>query len=122
MADTPAKQVGDRGETLAAEYLQRQGYTIVDRNWHDRTGELDIVARDANGVWVFVEVKTRRAADANPLEALTPRKRRALTAAAQFYLAKNGLEDEVWRIDVIAVTFQSGKPPHIEHFQDAFDW
>lgn len=121
MSSSPTKTLGERGEALAAEYLTRQGYRVITRNWKDRLGELDIVAQTQQGEWVFVEVKTRRAADADPLESMTPRKRQILVKAAQLYLASRSLSDAIWRIDVIAVTFTRGKP-HIEHIQDALDW
>jgi putative endonuclease len=122
MPHTTTKSVGELGENLAAEYLSQQGYIILTRNWLSRLGELDIVARSPDGVVVIAEVKTRRASDADPLESITPRKRRILTSTAQVYLAQNQLNDENWRIDIIAVTYSSGRAPHIEHYQDAFDW
>src|SRR5690348_11604753 len=54
--------LGRHGEELAAEYLQRHGMRILDRNWRCRSGELDIVALDAR-VLVAAEVKTRRSLD-----------------------------------------------------------
>lgn len=121
MNASPTKTLGDRGESLAADYLTRQGYRVITRNWKDRFGELDIIAQAPQGEWVFVEVKTRRASDADPLESITPRKQAILIKAAQFFLASRNLSDAVWRIDVIAVTFTRGKP-QIEHVQDALDW
>ncbi|MCK6578232.1 MAG: YraN family protein [Anaerolineae bacterium] len=122
MSQTAIRTTGERGETLASEHLAGQGYAVLVRNWRTRGGEIDIIARSLEGVIVFVEVKTRRAAEADPLESITLRKRRRLIGAAQVYLAQNHLTDAQWRIDVIAVTFAPRQPPHIEHFQDAFDW
>ncbi|MBL8133097.1 MAG: YraN family protein [Anaerolineae bacterium] len=122
MSQTTSGITGERGEALAAEHLARGGYVVLARNWHTRGGEIDIIARSLDGIIVFVEVKTRRAAEADPLESITARKRRLLIGAAQVYLSQNRLTDAQWRIDVIAVTFAPRQPPQIEHYQDAFDW
>ena len=53
-----SKQIGRFGEKQALKYLVNHGYTIVDYNYYSRYGELDIVAR-IDGIYVFVEVKTR---------------------------------------------------------------
>ncbi|KQS07515.1 YraN family protein [Curtobacterium sp. MCLR17_007] len=71
-------ELGAQGEDIAAAWLERHGYTIVDRNWRCARGEVDIVARCADGL-VFVEVKTRSGATAgHPLEAITRTKLRRL--------------------------------------------
>ena len=53
---TSAKAAGDRGEALVARYLQEAGYTLLDRQWRCRFGELDLVARSREGIVCFVEV------------------------------------------------------------------
>ncbi len=121
-SNSSTARLGQQGETIAADYLVRMGYTIITRNWRTRLGEIDIVAKDQNGEWVFVEVKTRRAADANPLEALTPRKQKSLVRAAYDYIQKTQLTDAAWRIDVIAIVLIPGASPQIEMVQDALDW
>src|SRR4051812_50014695 len=74
---------GSLGERIAAEHLERRGYSIVDRNYRTRHGELDIVAADERAL-VFCEVKTRvaggRSGPATPLEAIGPGKQRRLPA------------------------------------------
>jgi putative endonuclease len=57
MTDTTA--IGRAAETAAAQYLEAQGFTVLDRNWRNRWCELDIVAR-RTGTTHFVEVKYRR--------------------------------------------------------------
>jgi putative endonuclease len=116
-------ELGKQGEKIAAEHLVRQGYTLVGANWRSTQGEFDLIARDADGdVLVFVEVKTRRGGIEAAFESINPRKRRILEKMAYLYLHENGLgEETVWRIDVIGVTLERGKPV-VEHIQDAFDW
>lgn len=98
-----ARWLGQRGEQLAVEYLQTQGYAILARNWRCPSGEIDIVASH-NGVLVFVEVRTRRAARfGTPEESITARKQSRLIAAAYTYLQEAGLTEADWRIDLVAI-------------------
>lgn len=115
-----AIEIGQRGEALAAQALERRGYEIVDHNWHCRGGELDLVAHDGD-VWVFVEVKLRGAdAFGTPEEAVTERKQARLLHAAQMYVAEHELEDVAWRIDVVAIELApGGKVQRMALYQDA---
>ena len=75
--------VGRQGEALAGEFLVNQGWTIVERNWHCRFAELDIIALDPAGEMVFVEVKYRRdTAHGTGVEAVTQTKLRRMRLAA----------------------------------------
>ena len=115
------RPLGERGERAAARYLKRRGYKILSRGDRLVPGELDLVALDRNTV-VFVEVKTRRSADAgHPAETVTPAKQRRLTRLAVTFLKRHGLLEYAARFDVIAVTWPEGRPPTIEHFPNAFD-
>ena len=70
-----AKNLGDRGEAAAAEYLEKKGYTILNRNYYICHGEIDIIAKDGDCT-VFVEVKTRRSDKyGSGLEAITVSKK-----------------------------------------------
>ena len=101
------RRVGDRGESLAADYLERGGYVIERRNYRCPAGEIDLVAR-CGLVYVFVEVKTRRSHRFGlPEESLTSRKQAHLIATAQTYLQDHGAESAPWRIDVVAVELDS---------------
>lgn len=100
---TPRARVGAAGEALAARELARRGYRVLDRNWHCRYGELDIIAEDG-GELVFVEVKTRRGGALGlPEEAVTPAKRRRLLTAAQEYLMEREMAERPYRFDVVAI-------------------
>ncbi|QCH24734.1 YraN family protein [Mycobacteroides salmoniphilum] len=114
MTTTTRAQIGSRGEDLAADYLRGDGFTILDRNWRCRYGELDIVAADGE-VLVFVEVKTRTGrAFGTPAEAVTHTKLRRLRRLAGIWLAA---QDGSWpavRIDVIEIRL-SGSVPEITH-------
>lgn len=99
--------LGRTGERLAAEELTRQGYTIIERNFRCRHGEIDLIAEDANDL-IFVEVKTRRGtAYGLPEEAVTPRKQQKIVQVATHYLDLHDCSERSWRIDVVAVQLSS---------------
>lgn len=108
--------VGRWGEAAAATYLQERGYEIVEKNARTPYGEIDLVAR-LDGVTVFVEVKTRTSRRLGlPEEAITPRKRAHMLAAAEHYAADR--EIDAWQADVLAVEGRPGSTPYIEHFEN----
>ena len=83
---------GARAEGLAADFLMRQGMTIVARNFRTRFGEIDLVARDGR-MLVFVEVRMRRSPRyGGAAESISAPKRARLVAAARGYLAAIGSE------------------------------
>jgi putative endonuclease len=120
-ADTAT--TGRLGETFAAEYLVRQGYEILEKNYRRQFGEVDIVARD-RGTLVFVEVKTRHSnIYGTPFEAVDKRKQRQLSKTAQGYLLSCQLHDTAARFDVIGVTLDTNNQPvQIELIRNAFDF
>lgn len=94
---------GKKGEAIAIEYLQSQGYTIIERNVYNNHGEIDIVALD-HGTLVFVEVKARISDEyGEPLEAITYKKIKTITKAAYYYKLRHPNLPEQMRIDAIAV-------------------
>lgn len=103
--------LGRMGEQVAANYLVAQGYEILDSNYYNtrgyRVGEIDLVAKEPEGMLVFVEVKSRVGTRDTvvPEENITPRKIRRITKAAQHYLYRNKMPDAWWRIDSVAVIF-----------------
>ena len=110
-------KLGALGEKAAARHLQRLGYRVVARC---PVGELDLIAVDGGSI-VFVEVKTRRSADAaDPEVNVTSAKRRQLTRAARYYLMHKSAQDHPARFDVVAVVLPDSGKPSIEHFVDAF--
>jgi len=115
------REVGQQGETLAAEYLRERGYTIVTRNWRCAAGELDIVAELANRL-IFVEVRTRRGERfGTAAESITATKRARLVALAESYLQAHTAVEQAWQIDVITVTWQ-GQSMTINHLENAVGW
>lgn len=112
--------VGAYGERVAVRALESAGYTVVDRNWRCRAGELDVVAM-RGGVVVFVEVKCRRSSSYGPPAlAVTPVKAARLRAAASAWLAAHGLAEAAVRFDVVSVLRPLTGPPVVEHVEGAF--
>lgn len=110
---------GARAEALAAAYLERHGWRILDRNWRFHHKEIDLVA-ERGGVVAFVEVKARCARGlSNPLEAIGPAKRRDLATAARGWIAIRGAPYRVFRFDAVAVTRGPGST-NVEHYEDAW--
>jgi len=113
------RQLGDKGEDLAAAALQKQGYKILERNYITPLGEIDLVARQAKCI-VFVEVKTRRTGVfGGPREAVHPSKQARLRRLADYYLKQKKLQSSPVRFDVVGVAFE-GDNPHIEIITNAF--
>lgn len=118
----PAERLGNSGENLAAEYLERQGFQILERQWRSRFGELDLVAVDSETI-VFVEVKTRATmAAGDPTEAITRAKQKKITQSALAYLKRRGWLQRRSRIDVVSILWQGQNgQPDIRHYRSAFD-
>jgi putative endonuclease len=112
--------LGNTGEDLACEELERRGYAIIARRYRRRGGELDIIARDGKTM-VFVEVKAREGrAFGEACEAVTANKRRTITRLALDYLMRHRLTECACRFDVVSIHFDSGTPV-IDVYQNAFD-
>jgi putative endonuclease len=110
------QEIGKWGEQAAAEYLQRLGYEILDKNTRTPFGEIDLVTR-LEAVTVFVEVKARTSRSFGlPEEAITPRKLSHMLACAEHYAAEH--EIDTWQLDVLAVEGVPGVTPRIEHFEN----
>jgi putative endonuclease len=115
------RQLGLQGEEVAARWLEKQGYRILERNWRNGHLELDLVASLGHTL-IIAEVKTRRERtnepESRPEEAVSAVKQRHLARAAQAYLA---LMPGNWqlRFDIIAIRVH-GKRCRLYHQQDAF--
>ncbi|MDH3348458.1 MAG: YraN family protein [Desulfobulbaceae bacterium] len=113
--------LGQNGEDAAAAYLQKKGYKVLARNYRQRFGELDIIARDGE-VLVFVEVKTRRSQRyGTPFEAVDRRKQRQLSKVALHYISRHNLYDQSARFDIVAVTWGENGAPQFDLLTNAFD-
>jgi putative endonuclease len=112
-------RLGEIGENLACQELERRGYAVVTRRYRRRGGEIDIIAQDG-ATLVFVEVKARDGRGYGlAVEAITALKRRRLTAVALDYVTRHHRQNCPCRFDVVAIQLTS-RGPEIELFQNAF--
>ena len=117
---TERRKLGDRGEDAAVAYLERNGFTIVERNWTSKNGEADIIALDDETL-VLCEVKTRRStAKGTPDAAVTPAKQRKYARLAAEYLQAAGLNDVHVRFDVISILVIAQDRALLRHHRAAF--
>lgn len=112
------RTIGAVHEEMAADFLKKQGFSIIEMNYRTRRGEIDIVAREGRYL-VFCEVKFRKtSAFGNPLLAVDRKKQRQISYTALSYLRKNRISEYTpIRFDVIAMM-----PDQISHFRNAFDF
>jgi putative endonuclease len=115
----PFDPLGQRGENLAAKYLRNQGYKILLRNYKNKGGEIDIIARDDKTI-VFVEVKTRTDDSPTPEEQVNEPKQHQITKAAKIYMSRFGVPPPPARFDVVAIVWPQGREPIIRHIPGAF--
>jgi putative endonuclease len=111
--------MGMEGESLAAQFLEAKGYTILEKNYRFDRGEIDLVAKDGQEL-VFIEVKARRSREFGaPEESVTPAKESQLKKVAEGYLYEHSIENQSCRFDVVTITYQDGRPV-LRLIQNAF--
>ncbi len=114
--------LGKKGESIAIEYLENNGYKIVNRNYYSRFGEIDIITKKENYI-IFVEVKTRKInTNFNAFEAVDAIKQKKIIKTAMIYLKEKSLSLQP-RFDVIAVLFDTNlkNVKEINHIKNAFE-
>jgi putative endonuclease len=111
-------ELGKLGEQLAVDYLSRNGFTILERNFMYDKAELDIIAQKEKKV-IVVEVKTRNSAFfGDPQDFVTKAKIKLMVKAANEYVLSKNIDLEV-RFDIIAI-LKNQHIEKIEHFENAF--
>jgi len=109
---------GKQGEDKAADYLMREGYEILARNFRFKKAEIDIIALKDNVVCI-VEVKARSSEEFEAItDTVKPAKIKLLVTAADEFIVKNDLDHEV-RFDLITI-LKKGKGLILEHIPNAF--
>jgi putative endonuclease len=110
--------LGKFGEELAVDFLQKNGYDILETNWVFQKAEIDIIAQKEN-ILAIVEVKTRSSIEFGlPQDFVKPKKIQLLVKAVNEYVISNDLDVEV-RFDIIAI-YKEDKQFKIDHIEDAF--
>jgi putative endonuclease len=106
------KELGQFGENVAAEYLEKQGYVVEERNYKSRAGEIDLIGKTKDKI-VFFEVKTRTSdICGSAAEAVDERKQKKIRSAAASYMMYRKVTNYDVAFDVIEV--------NISHIENAF--
>ncbi|HHT9133515.1 MAG TPA: YraN family protein [Candidatus Avalokitesvara rifleensis] len=115
------RALGLEGERVASEFLKKQGYKILQRNYKPGTSEIDIIGYD-KGIIAFLEVKTGLSRRYGPPEVrVTETKKRRIYKAAQKYIKERHLSGHQFRFDVVSVLFDPGtNAPEVKLVKDAF--
>ena len=119
--DTRKITTGKEGEKIAAAYLEKNGYRIIEINFRCPIGEIDIVAKENNDL-VLVEVKTRKSIELGyPEQAVGMRKQKKMSQLALWYMQKRKIADTNVRFDVVAITLISDNN-EVRLIKNAFDF
>jgi len=105
---------GKKGEELALNFLENNGYKLIEKNFKSKFGEIDLIMKDGEVV-VFVEVKYRLSEDyGSPKDAVTYEKMKKIIKTAEYFIVKNNL-NSLYRFDVVSILKNN-----IEHVKNAF--
>ena len=129
-------EIGKLGEDLACSYLIRKGYRIIDRNYREKIGEIDIIAISKDRVLVFIEVKTMKESGnpatkppgeqvpgLEPEDNLTNSKLKKVSRTCELFVIKNPeliKEEKGWRIDLVAISLDEKLEPKFAHYENIF--
>jgi len=111
-------ELGKKGEQIAVDYLVKNNFDIIERNYRFDKAEVDIIAKK-NQILAIIEVKTRSSSDfGNPQDFVKPKQIQRLVKAVDEYVTENDLDVEI-RFDIIAIV-KTGTSYDIEHLDNAF--
>jgi len=115
------RQTGETGEQIAARYLHRKGFRLLEHNYRCKIGEIDLIAEE-RGTLVFIEVKTRKSlVSGAPEEAVDREKKRKICRAANWYLQPWQRWPQRIRFDVIGIELDENDcVTAIRHTPNAF--
>ncbi|NIP33031.1 YraN family protein [Candidatus Saccharibacteria bacterium] len=109
-----SKQLGKWGEAVAAAFLIKKGFELIEKNWRAHPGEIDLVMKDRDEI-VFIEVKTRSDIGFGyPEESITDKKIQSLVESCEKYINEKEI-DSNWRLDVISIIGDENGIKNIKH-------
>ena len=116
-------ETGKRGEDIACQYLLKNSYLILARNYKEKFDEIDIITRDPDGILIFCEVKTSNNNDSGfmPEDNLSMAKRQKMIRASNVFLSRHHelvWENAGWQIDFIAIVLDGGMLSAIRHYKN----
>ena len=103
--ETSSSSKGQLTESYAQQYLSKQGLTLIERNFHSRQGEIDLIMLDGD-TYVFIEVKYRKSKEfGGAIAAVSASKQKKIKQCVTFYLHQNSLNEynTPCRVDVVAL-------------------
>ncbi|NQU99821.1 MAG: YraN family protein [Parcubacteria group bacterium] len=115
------REIGKLGEDIVCKYLLNKKYKILNRNYHSRYGEVDIITKDLEGFLVFIEVKARTSSKyGQGYEAVDSLKQEKIVKTAYVYLEENKIKDDNYRIDVLSIELDfRHRIGRVTHFYNA---
>lgn len=115
------KDIGSFGEALARDYIISKGYKILNMNFRNKFGEIDIICKK-NNLLIFCEIKSRYSNSfGSPIESITCYKQKQIIKLSELYLISKKYYNFNVRYDIIEVIFNTITSSHIiNHVQDAF--
>ena len=116
------RDTGILGEKIACEFLVKNGYDIVEKNYRCSIGEIDIIAKQTDTL-VFIEVRTKKSRQyGTPEESITEVKKERLRAVAECYGQEHDNIPDTWRIDVMGIELdRNNRLKRIQHIENAVD-
>jgi putative endonuclease len=112
----PKQRTGTFGEEITVRYVLERGDEILDRNWRIREGEIDVISLSVDGIFHFIEVKTRSSlAFGHPFEAINRDKAHRMQRLALGWLATHGCLGCDFSIDVVAIVIASDGTHTLEY-------
>lgn len=115
------KEIGTHGESIAKNFLLTNGYKILDMNFRNKYGEIDIICK-LNNIIIFCEIKSRYTNSfGSPIESITYYKQKQIIKLSQIYIIKNKFLDYNVRYDIIEIIFNNINASYtLNHVKDAF--
>ena len=109
------KQLGDKGESLVGDYLKKEGFRVLARNYRLRNGEIDLIA-SRDDMIVFVEVKARTHSSFDLSEVVSTTKQKRIVACARHFIVEHKMYNSLYRFDVALLeNLQTGQIVYIEN-------
>lgn len=115
------KEIGTYGESIAKKFLITNGYKILDMNFRNKYGEIDIICK-LNNIIIFCEIKSRYTNSfGSPIESITYHKQKQIIKLSQIYIIKNKFLNYNIRYDIIEIIFNNINASYtLNHVKDAF--
>ncbi len=113
-----SQKKGQAGEHIALRFLEEKGFLCIEKNWHSRYGEIDLIMQESDEL-VFIEVKMRKNNDFSyPEEIIGRSKTQKLKKTARQYIEAHDKQEMFWRFDIVAISGDTRKH-QVHHIRDA---